>query len=115
MKKRLRKKKSIYEFFEPFFEVSGEYSDNFLESELDELLDSLCELVDSLDMEFWGNFSGGCFSTNSSKKPITKEKLQQIFDFFEKVYEKGIITKFHFDDTIDTYQKYLKWKKEFYK
>lgn len=115
MKKRLRKKKRIYEFFEPFFEVSGEYAQDVSDEIIDRTLDELCDLVDSLNIDFYGNLSGCGFFSNDYLHPITKEQKQIIYDFFDKMFEEKVITIFNFHDTIDTYQKYLQWEKDFYK
>ena len=57
MKKRIRRKRRIYEFFEPFFEVSGQYNNDASNDVIDDTLDQLCDLVDSLNIDFCNEFS----------------------------------------------------------
>lgn len=111
MKKRLRKKKGIYEFFIPFFEVTGEYTLDLPDHIVDDSIDRLCNLVDELNIDFCGNLSGGGFFANDYKHPITREQQQKIYDFFNTMYEEKVITKFYIHDIIDTYQKYIIWEK----
>ena len=61
----------------------------------------------------YGNFSGGGFYTIDHKDPLTKDKMQKIFNFFDKMYLEGkVLEKFQFHELIDTYDKYLQWEKE---
>ena len=115
MKRRLRKKLQRKEFFEPFFEVSGVFKGEVADfnSIIDDYEEKLYDLIDSIGVEFYGNFSGGGFYTTDYKDPLTKAKMQKIFNFFDKMYLEGkVLEKFQFHNLIDTYEKYLQWEKD---
>ena len=113
MKKRIRKKLRRKEFFEPFFEVTGNLKEDVTESVLDDYEEKLFDLIDNIGVEFLGNFSGCCFCTTDYRDPLTKEKKQKIFNFFDKMYLEGkVLEKFHFHDLIDTYEKYQQWESD---
>ena len=115
MKKRLRKKLQRKEYFEPFFEVTGTFKGETpgIDSIIDDYEEKLYDLIDTIGVEFYGNFSGGGFYTIDHKDPLTKDKMQKIFNFFDKMYLEGkVLEKFQFHNLIDTYEKYLQWEKD---
>ena len=75
MKKRLRKKLRVKEFFEPYCIIRGDFFEELSEEKMDEILDAFIEVVEALDFGCCGCTSPTDFDyTVGSHK---KEKLSK--------------------------------------
>jgi len=112
MKKRLRKKLRVGEFFAPFLEVTAEGNPNVTKEMWDKFFDDIFDFVEELDIGFGGGVCSAIYYTMDYRKPMTKDSRQIIFDFYNRKHEDGIIKKFYISELVDNDAKYKQWEKD---
>lgn len=96
MKKRLRKKLHVKEFFDAFIEIAIDFIDGSTYEHIDEFVDNLILYVDLLQLALCGsnNVSKASFAIYgiNFKHKLTQDKVTQVLSFIEKqVLVKNVI------------------------
>lgn len=110
MKKRLRKKLRIGEFFEPLLDITASFKEVKSEEELDTFIDILLNELDSLHCLSCGTFNNSGFSIviqgDCFKHILTRTKWLVVNKVLEDL---GVVITHHL--YIATEEQYKEWEK----
>jgi uncharacterized protein YggL (DUF469 family) len=97
MKKRLRKKLRVKEFFDVHMEITGKFGAPMSETAMDMLMDNICHFVDENGMEYWGSMTPTEFSHVISGLHFWKDRLteEKIKKYFDRWYKNAFISGEH--------------------
>jgi len=86
MKKRLRKKLGVGEFFQEWVEISGNFKEEIkLHNYMDKFIDDVCEFSDLINICFSGMTSENGFSHyhHGFKKILKEEQIQKTIQWYK--------------------------------
>ena len=86
MNKRIRKKKRVKEFYEPFLIIKGSFQKELTDKEVDDFIDRVCEMSDTLKTCFGGCTTNSDFDYHFSgyryyRDRMTLEKRDKIYEY----------------------------------